>query len=144
MKIPNDLSQFNDKNALMIVAGKQDAALYHIHDALIDELLKFVTPKPEYSDNEGRSSGSGNIHGGAVNNDKDENIIRDFIHELSLKLKVLNPDFNEIYLLAPGSSHHKIKDSLPKAWRERVSKELQGNHFHETPIEILQRLAEVV
>ena len=141
MKIPNHLSKFNDKNILLIVAGKQDAALYHVHEGMIDELDKFVTEKPHYSDNEGKSSTAGDIHGGAVNNDKDENIIRDFIHELDKKLKALSPDFNEIYLLAPGSSHHKIKDSLPKAWQERVSVELQGNYFHGTPIDILERLA---
>ncbi len=142
MKIPNQLREFRDKDVLMLVAGKQDAVLYHIHGQDIDEIFSFVTLKPEYSDNEAKfqDNTNGRVMSGNIEGYQDEDLIRDFLHDLEERIKGVDFEFREIYLSAPGSSREKIRESLPKAWQEKVVRIEEGNYFKENPLDILKNV----
>lgn len=143
MKIPNELEEFRGKNILMLIAGKQNAVLYHIYHNNIDEVFSFVTPKPEYSDNKARYqfSSNGRLMSDNIEGYRDEDMIRDFLRDLNEKIEEIKFDFDEVFLLAPGSSRSKIKEHLPRVWQDKISKIEEGNYFKESPLEILEKIS---
>ncbi|MBX4189469.1 hypothetical protein KW785_02635 [Candidatus Parcubacteria bacterium] len=143
MQIPEHLSTFRDKNILLLVAGKQNAALYHIHDGAIDETFKVGVERPHYSDNEGiyQAAPNSRVLTGSAEIRQDENVIRDFLKELDIKIKGLQGTFEELYLLAPSMSRNWIKESLPRSWQEKLVLEKEGNYMKEHPLALLEMLA---
>jgi hypothetical protein len=128
---------------LVLVAGKQSGTLYHMHGKEVDEIFSFVTERPEYSDNEAifQAAPNNRVMSGSIEGYQDEDLIRDFIHELEGKIKEVESDFDELALLAPGSSRNKIKESLPKEWQKKITKTVEGNYSNQSPVEIMEILS---
>ena len=142
MKIPKHLPQFAGASAFLIVSGKQDAALYRVHDGTIERTDAFKIPRPRYSDKEGRfgvRGKSGQVTGGVLEL-RDEDIIRDFLKELKVRLKSA-PAFDYLYIFAPQSTKNKITKALPKEWHGKISATIVGNYYYRHPMVILEKIA---
>lgn len=142
MKIPKHLPQFARTSALLIVAGKQDAALYTVSDGIIERIDAFKIPKPRYSDKEGRfgvRAKGGSVTGGVLEL-RDEDIIRDFIRELKSRLKSA-PAFEYLYIFAPADTKNKIAAALPKNWKGKISGTIVGNYYYRPPLFVLEKIA---
>ena len=146
MKIPRKLPQFSRTTAYIIVAGKQDAAFYSASDGIIERLDAFKIPRPRYSDKEGRfgvrGKGGGNVTGGVLEL-RDEDIIRDFIKELKVRLKSA-PSFEHIYLFAPADTKNRIAAALQNSWKEKVRATIVGNYYYRHPLIILEKIAQEI
>jgi hypothetical protein len=140
MEHTTNLDHYKNKNILLFVAGKQDAVLLHFRDGKTEELLKIEIPRPKYSDNEAIFGGmtQGRNVSGSVELRRDEIVIGELVHELKAKIKDIKAEFDEIYYFAPSMSRNLIKESLPKTWQDKITKEKQGNYFHESTHKLLE------
>ena len=146
MKIPKGLPQFKGEHALIIVAGKQDAALYHAFRGEIEYIGSIKVDKPQFSSEKGhfKTRGHGSmVRSGTLNQVREETIIREFTHKLADLFKGLRHRFplSSIYLLSPGKVREKIKSTFPYQWRSRLRQTIAGNYFYFHPIKVLERIA---
>lgn len=138
MKIPLHLAQFKEEDALLLVTGKQDAVIYRAAKGIMEKLDSFKIPRPHFSDNEG---GFGRTQGSAKEI-RDEDIIRDFMHELKIRLKKLGADsFSVIYLFTPSEVKNRIKNALPTNLRNNIKLIVEGNFFRFAPIDLLVKIS---
>lgn len=143
MRIPNQLPQFKREKALILVTGKQDAIFYSAYNGELDRLDAFKIPRPKYSDNEGhyKVRGKGTtLSTGATRELRDEDIIKDFVHELKARIKKMNESFSKFYLFVPSQNKNVIKKALPKMWLEKLDAEVPGNFYYRSPLELLEKI----
>jgi hypothetical protein len=145
MKIPHQLPQFAASHTFIIVAGKQDAHMYHAGDGEIYLIDSIKIPRPHYSDNEGRSKArshnGGSIRSGTATEVRDQEIISDFIRELKHHVhKVRSDMYAEVAVLAPSKTKNEIVNALPDQLKRKVTNVIEGNYGHATPLEVIQKL----
>ncbi len=145
MKIPKNVEQFEDRTALIIVAGRQDAIFYHASKGTLNRLDAFKIPRPHYSDNESKFSMGGRgavISSGGVREPKDEKVMKDFLRELKQRTKkIAEPE--SIYLFAPSKIKNRITPVLPATWRKKVVLVCEGNYYYFHPLYVLKKISQV-
>lgn len=143
MKISNKYTHFNNKNALLIAAGKQDAKLYQVKDGGVEEVLSIKIPRPKYSDNEGifQKSIHGRVSSGSVEIHNDEPIIRDFLSELEKRAKEVKGTFTDVYIFAPSNTKNKIEKVLPASWKKKINSITEGNYYSKSPTFLINKIS---
>ncbi|MCC2630636.1 MAG: hypothetical protein K0S38_445 [Candidatus Paceibacter sp.] len=145
MKIPHQVHQFAEEHAFIIVAGKQDALMYHAYNGEINLVDSLKIPRPHYSDNEGRSKArsqnGGSIRSGTSTEIRDQEIISDFIRELKKHMHSVRAEmYSEVAVLAPAKTKNRIVEAMPDHIQRKVQKVVEGNYNRESPIQIIQKL----
>jgi hypothetical protein len=145
MKIPNKFKQFEDRPSIIIVAGRQDAAIYKCSGGFLERLDAFKIPTPHYSDREGafKTRGRGvTTRSGGVREIRDDDIIRDFLSEFKKRIKkIAKNDFDSVYITAPAKTKNRIKEILPTRLRQKVVSIIEGNYFYRHPLFILEKIS---
>lgn len=134
MRIPKNLKHLSSKkeDSLLLVTGKQDAVIYKAHDGKLEKVDSFKLETPEYSDNENNG----------LKQVQDRDLIRDFMHELVIRLKNLKAEnIPSIYLFTPSHVKNQILNSLPTELRRHVKAVVEGNYFKLAPAELMLKLA---
>ncbi len=144
ISIPHDLPQFVDDNALIVVAGQQEAQLYRVHDGVLEPLDNIKVPKPHYSDREGhfkvRSQG-GVVRSGAPRELQDEDIAFSFLHELKKDLKSIRAEaYSKVYLFSPSYVKNQLIRAVPIQLKGKIVKIIEGNYYKHHPLTILRKL----
>ncbi|MBA3550589.1 hypothetical protein H0W32_00015 [Patescibacteria group bacterium] len=144
MKISNKYSQFINKEALLITAGRQDAKFYQIKEGRIEEVLSIKIPRPKYSDNEGlfQKSVHGRMQSGSIEINNKEPIIRDFLSELEKRSKEVKGQFSDIYIFAPSNTKNKIEKALPASWKKKINSITEGNYYSKSPIFLIDKISQ--
>lgn len=120
------------EDALLLVTGKQDAVIYKASHGRLEKLDSFKIDTPQYSDNENRG----------IKQVQDRDIVRDFIHELTIHLKNLGADkIPSIYLFTPSYVKNQIMNALPTDLRKHIRAVVEGNYFNMAPAELMLKLA---
>jgi hypothetical protein len=147
MKITNNLPILKKDEALVVVAGQQNAAMYEIRNGYMKRLDAFKIPRPRYSDNEGhfriRAQGA-LVRSGSTREYENEEVIKEFLKEFSRRVKNLTSKFSKIYILAPERTKNKIPTALETAERKKITLVLPGNYYYRKPLEILEKLEEAL
>lgn len=144
MKIPRAYNQFEGKHALIMVAGKQGARLYDVHDGKLEEVdslklshASFYNDGPFYK---ARSQG-GTSRSGPVREVQDQKMVSDFIKELKKHMDNVRADiYSDVYIMAPAKSKNAVVQSLPTPLRKKITKIFPGNFFNKTPLDILHKV----
>ncbi len=115
MKIKQELPQFKNKFAYILVSGKEHAIIYLANDGLIKKIDEIKIKKDKYSDREGhfkRSGGNKVISSGAVYEDVDkEKRLKEFTEEISNKFKRFKK-IDYIYCYYPAYMKNRLKKIL--------------------------------
>lgn len=141
MKIPQDLVQFDNRKALIIVSGAQEARFLLAHDGQLEELHDFKVEKITYSDREGHflRRAFGRVLGsGSVYENKKERQTIEFLSEFKKHFKkvltTLKP--KEIIICAPDYIEPKITEVASK--KHEVKQVLHGNYTNDKLVDILK------
>jgi len=144
-KIPTALPQFTQTHALIVVTGMHAGALYHAHDGEIEKLEAFAVPIPRYSDKEGfyaRGGKGGTYVSGAVREIDKQEVVKPFLKELNKQIAALLSPYSisEVYLFSPPEIKSEIRAHIPKLLDGFIRGHILGNHIHDSPIELLQKI----
>jgi hypothetical protein len=143
MLVPQTLPQFNNRKALVVVTGKQDARFYRISEGIFIEFDNFKIPRPHYSDKEGyfRSRSKGiTMSSGAVRELQDEIVIGDFVREFRRHIKAAGNGFDEVYFFTPSTVKKALLDALPASLKGKIHAIFEGNHYKTSPLGLLSRI----
>ena len=145
MKISQDLPQFKEENALLIVTGKHEADFFHASHGEIERIAGFKVEKPHYSDREGhfKTRGRGvTVASGAVYEAQKEKILQDFRREFrkALRLALGNNHPDVLYVYTPAYLKNEVYALLPKRIQSLVKKIFSINIYGRHPFEILERI----
>lgn len=147
MIIKDNLSIFENKRALLVVAGKQTAKLYLIDSRELEliDLISLPKPTSEYTDREGhfeQRSQSGYISSGSVYEPKKEYLFKKFTRELSDMVARIDKtrEISEIYLFSPSYIKNEIKETLKKYSNDKVIMEIEGNFNESHPHELIEKI----
>jgi protein required for attachment to host cells len=144
MKIPRQMHQFADEHTFIIVAGKQEALMYHAHDGEISLVDSVKIPRPHYSDNEGlskaRSHNGGSIRSSTFKEIRDQEIISDFIRELKKHMEKVRAEmYSEVVVVASPKTKNEIAQALPDRLKRKVTSIIEGQYYRESPIRIIEK-----
>jgi hypothetical protein len=147
MLVPDGLPEFFDERALLIATGKQDAKFYLVHDGILKSVDSFIVKTPKYSDREGHFKTRMRdkvIRSGAVYENRKGKVITDFTKDLTRRFaKIVKKHHPEkLYIYSPLQMHLYIREALPKAWREKITMEIAGNHYKTHPLILLKKISQ--
>lgn len=139
MQIPQDLPQFEDKEALMIVSWERQAKYYIIHDGEIDFLDSFfvVNPRAGLAEDYTKTSKlwiAGNIY------DRDRKVVQE---RLLSKLRKETAeifkqyDIASTYIFCIDFMMNRVREALPDNIRKTIRFEYSGDMQYQSPIELL-------
>lgn len=143
MKISNKFPKIAERNALLVVTGKQDAVFYRLRSGELEKVDAFKIPTPRYSDNEGftKAGGRGVEMGSGWPRELDDDVVVvPFLSELEKRLRGMNDDFKELYLLTPEYMKNDIRETLPATHKKKLKVERYGNYFNSSPQELLEMI----
>jgi hypothetical protein len=146
MKIPKELPQINNQNALFVVCGKVTAELYYIHQGNLTNIDGFRVNHPSYSDDEGfsmRHTKSGTLYkSGGIRKDTTETYMDEkFLKTLSEKVGNALKKYavTEIYLFSPGHTTKKVRESWSHPVQKIVRRSIRGNYTNENPLDLMRK-----
>jgi hypothetical protein len=145
MEISNKLPQFDHKQALIIVAGKQAADIHHAYQGKLETRKEIRVEKPEYSDREGhfeRKSQGKKLGSGSVHEEPNKKAMQDFRSELQTTLKKLKEDttVEQVIFMHPSQHKKDLKKKLPTYITDAIDLEIDGNFVGDHPKKILERI----
>lgn len=150
MKIAQNLPQFKDTNAVLIVSGAQDAIFYAARNGTIAKKKRITVQTPTYSDNEGffaaraASGRKGALRSGAVREADKWKPREQFMKETAKYLSELQKTYQieQIFLFAPAYITKELVAHLPKKMQGSIVQTFKGEYEHEHPFELLEKIAE--
>lgn len=144
MQIPSELLQFDDKTALILVNGTEEAVFYLAHNGQMDHVADIEFEKIEFSDREdsGRHGSTAFETGTKIEKVKKENRFT-FIKNFKEKTDELskNHKIELVYLLAPETILKELEESLPTSLKNKLVKTFAGNYHKENPVEIIKKIS---
>ena len=151
MKIRNNLVQFNDKDALIVATGKQDAIFYTAHNGEIFQVESFQVDKPTYADIEGHfetraktgTQGQTMRAGSPYDpTDKNEKAVSDFLKELEKEFESVSRhhSISHLYLFAPSHLKNDVYNCIPHSIDDAETLLIEGNHYDTHPFKLLEKI----
>jgi hypothetical protein len=143
MKISQELPQFENKKALIITTGEQEAEFYLASNGEIEKIDSFRFEEPTYSDREGHfeSRGGGNVYGsGSVYEPKKQRNRIEFRKRLENALDTIykNYKIDSLYVFSPDYMKNYTREIINEVFHKRVDFLYEG-HYHEVhPFELLK------
>jgi hypothetical protein len=148
MQIEQNLPQFVNEYALLVVTGKQTAELYVAHNGEIEELDTFTVDRTKPDDVAGHFEQSGHgqtFRAGSAHepSDYDEKAQSEFLKELGRHLEAVADEYTRdaVYVFSPEHLKNQINDVLPHAIRDRIVHQFVGNYTKHHPFELLKGIA---
>lgn len=145
MKIPQELLQFTDERALIIVSAKEEGVLYHAHDGLVEEVVNVAEHPGERSDREGFffRSGYGKYlgSGGPEENDSEENL-RVFVSSIASELNEAIADIKPtvMYFFQPQHLKGYLEEAIKNPNHIPMHTVKYGNHVHDAPLKLVEHI----
>ncbi len=145
MKISQELPQFTEISALLLVLGRQTAVFYAAQNGEISEIEEFRIENPHYSDKEGffAARGGGKVfRSGAVREFQKWVVLRKFTKELNRKFSTADAAYHpdHIYFFAPAYLRPTIERAISRALQGRVVGSFDGNFQNSHPFELLKMI----
>ena len=145
MKISQELPNFDDEKALLVVTSKRVADFFVASKGVIKKLKSFEIPDTWVSGKEDFSerSGSGMVYGsGGLNESQKEKIRQKFLIELKKEIKQMIPKYKieSIYLFSPNYLINSIREALPNSAVKKIKGFLKGNYCSHHPFELLEKI----
>lgn len=146
MQISQKLPQFEDKKALLVVTGKQEASFYLANDSRLKKVGEFHIPKITYSDKEGHMQKHkfGKLIGSGFAREPKKQVLRNkFLNQLEDSLKQLskrNTDIDEVYLYCPGYIMMSAKNTVPSSLKDKVVSTYRGEYQTQHPFKLLEMI----
>ena len=134
MQIPQNLFQFANQKALVVVAASREAKIYLASDGQIDLLGEIKIPKDEFADKGGVFKAVKGFF--SVGEKKQLGLNRNYAQQLEKSVKVFLQQYGveKLYLLAPQQDLTEISALMPI----RPQKQISGNFAHEHPIRLIE------
>lgn len=135
IQISENLYQFTNEVALLVVAAKQEGRVYRASNGELELVEQFRIPTPNFSDNESLTSARG----------KQENITENLIHTEYLDhfkklLTSLNFKPTNIYVFAPTHTAKELEELTQPIFGDLPTKTVTGIFTDESPFDLLARL----
>ena len=142
MKITRDLPQFENKHALIVVAGLHAADFYIAGNGIMEMTGEFKMLYPHYSDKEGffESAGHGQIfESGSVLEVNKAKFRHRFLRELDTLIDdtIIRKEITDVYIFAPDFVTNELLKLLPKKDKKQVRYFFKGNFIHLHPFYLL-------
>lgn len=137
-------SLFNNKDCLLLVAGRQGSEVYLVNGDELKKIRSIHIHKPKYSDKEGsfqKRSGRQLIKTGSSYEYPKEVIKYDFLKELKSLLKKLaqTEHISALYLTVPAYMANEVERILPPPLYNLARSVIHGNFMKEPITTILER-----
>lgn len=132
MQISQELPQFSERSALLVVTGAHEAEFYVAHKGVIEKVHSFKVEKPQYSDKEGFSEDQ-EVKG---------KVLQDFLLEFrqqgrDIYMKHM-PD--EVYMYTPDYMVNLVTEALPADAERNIIVTFRGNYYDKHPTELLEMI----
>lgn len=147
MKISQKLPQFERKESLLLVAGKQELEVYLVSGGIIERLESFELKKPRYSDREAFFIVQGkNVFSRKGSGDLPlkEKIDQDFRYELKETIKRIKRKYAEVFLFAPAHRVNFVKENLPKSITDKISFSFDGDYYGSHPFDLIKKIKKLI
>jgi len=149
MRIPNQYPQFSKERAMLVVASRTALVCYEAAEGMVTEKLRLSVPEPHYSDREGfferRSYGRVLGHGSVLEWRNQQQLKQEILRQFETTLRqmaYMEGHYDTVYLFAPDYRARAYRRRLPGAWRKRLTQLFYGNFVAESPMLLLERIAE--
>lgn len=130
MDIPQQLPQFRDEMALIVVTSPHDAKFLQAWSEKLESIGNFEVENPSYTDDEGQFGG-GSASGSVKEVDKKE-IHDKFMNQLEKESESLRGmTWNEWYLFAPSTIRDDVKGMISKKIGIDPKMIFEGNYINE-------------
>jgi len=145
MKIKQELPQFEDKKALLIVSGKKEAKFYLANAGEVKKIDQLLPEEFKYSDNEGyfETRAMGKVVGsGSVRERMKNYLIQQFSDKLADKTLSLDKEnkFDEIYLFSPDYMKNWVRENLSPQLIKKIVLQSEGNYVQNPPFDLLEKI----
>src|SRR3989338_2138196 len=135
--IPGELRQFTDEVALLVIAAKQEARVFHASNGELELIEEFRISTPHFSDNEAMPQERG----------KQENLIEHKIHveyldRFAALFRLLAPRFklDHVYLFAPTHTADELMSLMKPIFGSVAYTTINGIFTKDSPSELLKRI----
>ncbi|MFH0853258.1 MAG: hypothetical protein V1853_02530 [bacterium] len=136
LRIAQELPQFKDEPALLIVTGKQALQIYQAVNGEIKSILSYEMKMPNYSDLESFVSHSA----GGIKRAKDSIVVQNFLKQLNGSVRDIlsRTKISCTYLYSPNYMMNKVTAALPKSVRKTIKTTFSGNYKNFHPFHLLR------
>lgn len=149
MHIPQQLPQFLETKALLVVSGQRAAQFYYMHRGNLSHIKAFSVELPHYLDDEGFSwrSGGGYEYGSGyvkeINKPAEQKKFLSLFHD-SLWDMAKAYEIDEIHMSVPKHIHKAMTDALPNQMRNKLCCTLFGNFVEQHPFIVLEKMQNMI
>lgn len=150
MLIRNDLPQFRDEPALIVVTGREAAEFYHAQDGEIEQLesVRVEMPEPDERPGHFEEGSHGKTWSAGTAFDPKEpkrEARRRLVRALPEHIKDISgeSDYGHVYIFTPDYMHKEIEDALPKKLSKKLEHVFYGNYTKHMPLDLLESIKEL-
>ena len=139
-QIPQELYQFTDEHALLIVAAKQEGRMFRAASGELELLEQFRVETPHYSDNEALPKERGE-QGNTVQAKIEHEYLDHFKQAFHALAQVGHFKPTHLYLFAPKHVADELEAIIKPLFGVLPTKTIVGIFTEESPFELLQRIS---
>ena len=145
MQISENLPQFENENAFLVVASAHHALVYLASGGEVKQIYENKVETPEYSDNEGmfKTSAAPGAYGSVLESKKDE-AIKEVSKELSETLlkETENNKVDKIFLFVGPQLKGVLENDLNENIKKFIKMTFDGNYTNEEPTKLIEMISE--